>query len=197
MEGAVILHSTYWIRFAHGQTTFDHAVENTRTLFEAPVGAGIQRVIHFSVANSSTGLDLPYFRGKAQVEKMLKGLGVPYAIIRPTLVFGDGDLLLNNMAWALRRFPVFPVCGNGDYPVQPVYAEDLCGPGGGGRFSERELHRRRSRAGHVLLRCPASPAGLRNGRPRAVGSHAPVGGPRPDPAGRPADARCGARPRGG
>ena len=29
------------------------------------------------------------------------------------------------MAWALRRFPVFPVCGNGDYPVQPVYAEDL------------------------------------------------------------------------
>ena len=56
---------------------------------------------------------------------MLKGLGVPYAIIRPTLVFGVGDLLLNNMAWALRRFPVFPVCGNGDYPVQPIYAEDL------------------------------------------------------------------------
>ena len=53
------------------------------------------------------------------------GLGIPYAIIRPTLVFGDGDLLLNNMAWALRRFPVFPVYGNGDYPVQPVYVEDL------------------------------------------------------------------------
>ena len=40
---------------------------------------------------------------------MLKGLGINYAILRPTLVFGDGDLLLNNMAWALRRFPVFPV----------------------------------------------------------------------------------------
>ena len=36
-----------------------------------------------------------------------------------------GDVLLNNMAWALRRFPVFPVYGNGDYPVQPVYVEDL------------------------------------------------------------------------
>ena len=125
MEGAGVLYNTYWIRFAHGQTTFDHAVENTRTLFEAAVGAGVQRVVHFSVSNPSTGLDLPYFRGKAQVEDMLKGLGVPYAIIRPTLVFGDGDLLLNNMAWAMRRFPVFPVCGNGDYPVQPVYAEDL------------------------------------------------------------------------
>ena len=97
----------------------------TRTLFEAAVGAGVQRVVHFSVTNPSTGLDLPYFRGKAQVKDMLKDLGVPYAIIRPTLVFGDGDLLLNNLAWALRRFPVFPVCGNGDYPVQPVYAEDL------------------------------------------------------------------------
>ena len=125
MEGADVLYNTYWIRFAHGQTTFDRAVENTKTLFKAAAGAGVQRVVHFSVTNPSTGLDLPYFRGKAQVEDMLKGLGVPYAIIRPTLVFGDGDLLLNNMAWALRRFPVFPVCGNGDYPVQPVYAEDL------------------------------------------------------------------------
>ena len=125
MEGADVLYNTYWIRFAHGQTTFNHAVENTRTLFEAAQRAGIGRIVHFSVANPSAGSDLPYFRGKAQVEDMLVGLGIPYAIIRPTLVFGDGDLLLNNIAWALRRFPVFPVCGSGDYPVQPVYAEDL------------------------------------------------------------------------
>ena len=125
MAGAGVLYNTYWMRFAHGQTTFDHAVENTRTLFEAAKRAGVGRIVHFSVTNPSTALDLPYFRGKAQVEDMLRGLGVPYAIIRPTLVFGDGDLLLNNMAWALRRFPVFPVCGSGDYPVQPIYAEDL------------------------------------------------------------------------
>ena len=67
----------------------------------------------------------PPLTGKAQVEDMLKGLGVPYTIIRPTVVFGVGDLLLNNMAWALRRFPVFPVYGSGDYPVQPIYVEDL------------------------------------------------------------------------
>ena len=36
--------------------------------------------------------------------------------------WGAGDLLLNNIAWALRRFPVY---GNGDHPVQPVYVEDL------------------------------------------------------------------------
>ena len=104
---------------------FDLAVENTRMLFEAAKRAGVGRIVHFSVTNVSSGSALPYFRGKAQVEDMLVGLGIPYAIIRPTLVFGVGDLLLNNMAWALRRFPVFPVYGNGDYPVQPVYVEDL------------------------------------------------------------------------
>ena len=90
--------------------------------------------VHFSVANASTDSRLPYFRGKGQVEEILMGMDIPYAIIRPTLVFGEGDLLLNNMAWALRRFPVSPVFGNGDYKVQPIYAEDLAGPGGGGWF---------------------------------------------------------------
>ena len=125
MQGAGVFYNTYWIRYAHGRITFDLAVENTRTLFEAAERAGVGRIVHFSVTNPSSESGLPYFRGKAQVEAMLVGLGVPYAIIRPTLVFGAGDLLLSNMAWALRRFPVFPVFGKGDYKVQPVYAEDL------------------------------------------------------------------------
>ena len=125
MERAGVLYNTYWIRYARDGVTFDHAVENTRTLFEAAVGAGVGRIVHFSVTNPSNGYDLPYFRGKAQVEEMLKGLGITFSIIRPTLVYGEGDLLLNNMAWALRRFPVFPVYGSGNYLVQPVYAEDV------------------------------------------------------------------------
>lgn len=62
-------------------------------------------MVHFSVTNPSNDYDLPYFRGKAQVEEILKGLGVTVAIIRPTLVYGDGDLLLNNMAWCCAAFP--------------------------------------------------------------------------------------------
>ena len=83
---------------------------------------------------------------------MLRGLGIPYAIIRPTLVFGAGDLLLNNMAWALRRFPVFPVYGNGDYPVQLVYAEDLVAQAAvlGLRLRMRPQGRRGSVRGHAL-----------------------------------------------
>ena len=125
MQGAGVLYNTYWIRFERGRTTFDQAVENSKVLFDAAARAGVGRIVHSSVANASSECGLPYFRGKGQVEEILQDMGIPYTIIRPTLVFGEGDLLLNNMAWALRRFPVFPIFGNGDYQVQPIYAEDL------------------------------------------------------------------------
>ena len=128
MEGAGVLYNTYWIRYARGRMTFDRAVENTGKLFAAKK-ADVGRIVHFSVSDPSHESDLPCFRGKAQVEDMLEGVGVPYAIIRPTLVYGDGDLLLNNMAGALRRFPVFLVYGRGDYSVQPVYVEDVAAQG--------------------------------------------------------------------
>ena len=125
MEGASVLYNTYWIRFAQGRITFDQAVENSKVLFDAAAHAGLERIVHFSVANASSEARLPYFWDKGQVEEILANSGLSHAIIRPTLVFGEGDLLLNNMVWALRRFPVFPIFGSGDYPLQPIYAEDL------------------------------------------------------------------------
>ena len=124
LDGAGVLYNTYWVRYGRGRTTFDAAVENSRRLFEAARESGVGKIVHISVSNPSTDSDLPYFKGKADVEEILKGLGVPYAIIRPTLVFGEGDVLISNMAWALRRFPVFPLCGEGDYLVQPIHVED-------------------------------------------------------------------------
>ena len=125
MRGAGVLYNTYWIRFGRGRDTFDQAVENSRVLFDAAAREGVGRVVHFSVANASAESRLPYFRGKGQLEELLMQSGLSYSIIRPTLVFGEGDLLLNNMAWALRRFPVFPVFGKGDYRVQPIFVKDL------------------------------------------------------------------------
>ncbi|MCY4112183.1 MAG: NAD(P)H-binding protein [Chloroflexi bacterium] len=125
LEGADVLYNTYWVRFARGQTTFDRAVANSEALFTAAAQAGVGKIVHFSVTNAASDSRLPYFKGKGQVEEALRRVGVPYAILRPTLVFGEGDILVNNIAWALRRFPVFPVYGGGDYPVQPVFAGDL------------------------------------------------------------------------
>ncbi|MCY3783202.1 MAG: NmrA family NAD(P)-binding protein [Chloroflexi bacterium] len=125
LEGADVLYNTYWVRFARGQTTFDRAVANSEALFTAAAQAGVGKIVHFSVTNAASDSRLPYFKGKGQVEEALRRVGVPHAILRPTLVFGEGDILVNNIAWALRRFPVFPVYGGGDFPVQPVYVGDL------------------------------------------------------------------------
>ena len=124
LDGIDTLFNTYWVRFAHGATTFDRAVENTRLLFRAAKAAGVRRVVHVSVTNPSVASPLPYFRGKAETEADVAGAGLSYAIVRPTLVFGPRDILVNNIAWGLRRSPVFPIAGDGSYRVQPVSVED-------------------------------------------------------------------------
>jgi len=125
LAGADTLFNTYWVRFAHGATTFDRAVENTRVLLRAAREAGVRRVVHVSVTNPSLDSALPYFRGKAQVEDDVRASGLSWAVVRPTLVFGPRDILVNNTAWGLRRTPVFPVAGDGRYRVQPVWVGDV------------------------------------------------------------------------
>lgn len=125
LEGARVLFNTYWIRFEHDGQTFEQALENTRVLFDCARRAGVKRIVHISVTRAAVGDPLPYYDGKARQEQALRQSGVPYAILRPTLVFGRGDILVNNIAWLLRRFPLFPIFGSGDYRVQPIYIGDL------------------------------------------------------------------------
>jgi NADH dehydrogenase len=125
LHGASVLFNTYWVRFPRGETTFDRAVENTKALIEAARAAGIGRIVHISISNPSEDSPLPYFRGKAVLETAVVGSGLSHAIIRPTVIFGPEDILINNIAWLLRRFPLFAVPGHGDYRVQPVFVEDV------------------------------------------------------------------------
>ena len=83
-------------------------------LFDAAKRAGVQRVVHVSITHANPGSPFPYFAGKAAVEAHLRDLGVPYAIVRPAILFGGDDVLVNNIAWLLRRLPVFAIGGRGD-----------------------------------------------------------------------------------
>jgi NADH dehydrogenase len=125
LEGATTLYNTYWVRFSHRQVTFDRTVENTKTLVKAAEAAGVHRIVHISITNPSEESPLPYFRGKALVEKAIIHSKLSYAIIRPTVIFGVEGILINNIAWLLRRFPVFAVFGSGYYRIQPVYVENV------------------------------------------------------------------------
>ena len=125
LEGADTLFNTFWIRFARGQVNHEVAVRNSRNLVDAAVAAGVRRIVHISITGASVDSPLPYFRGKGLVEDYIRESGLSYAIIRPTVIFGVEDILINNIAWFLRRFPVFPVAGRGDYPVQPIFVDDV------------------------------------------------------------------------
>ena len=125
MRGADTLYNTYWIRFARGEMTFDRAIENSRALIGAAVKAGLRRIVHISVTNASSTSALGYFRGKGLVEEAIHASGLSYGIVRPTLVFGLEDVLVNNIAWTLRRMPVMAAAAGGHFEFQPVYVDDV------------------------------------------------------------------------
>lgn len=135
LEGVNTLYNTYWVRFDHGRTTFANAISNSRMLFHVAKRAGVERIVHLSIANPAIESPLPYYRGKALVERALVEVGIPYSIVRPTWIFGgERDVLTNNIAWILRRMPMFALPGDGRYPVQPVHVDDLA------RICEQAAH---------------------------------------------------------
>ncbi len=132
LSGAHTLYCTYWVRFPHGTSTRQSAVDNSKALFDAAARAGVQRIVYVSILHADPASRYPYFAGKGEVERHLAATGVPHAIARPAILFGDSpgrgteaSVLLNNIAWLLRRLPVFGVGDGGRYRVRPVHVDDL------------------------------------------------------------------------
>ncbi len=125
LSATAVLYNTYWVRFDHSAFNHETAVRNTRLLFAAAQEAGVRRIVHVSITNPDENSPLPYFRGKAQLERALRETGIPHSILRPAVLFGDNAILLNNIAWMLRRFPCFGIFGKGNYRIEPVHVDDL------------------------------------------------------------------------
>ncbi len=125
LRGATVLYNNYWVRFNHTDFTYSKAVDNSRIFFNAAKAAGIKRIVHISITNPSEDSRFEYFSGKAKIERMLIESGMSYAILRPAVIFGPEDILINNIVWFLRKFPVFGVFGNGEYRLQPIHVDDL------------------------------------------------------------------------
>ncbi len=125
LRGVSVLYNTYWVRFNHVLFKHTDAVRNTERLFEAAKEANVERIVHVSITNPSEDSPLEYFSGKARLERALADSGISHSILRPTVLFGKEDILINNIAWALRRLPVFGVFGSGEYRLQPIYVDDI------------------------------------------------------------------------
>jgi len=125
LRGAGTLFNTYWVRFSYRGDTFERAIANTETLIAAAEEAGVRRIVHVSIANPDAAPDLPYYAGKARLERSIARSRLSHAILRPTVIFSAEDVLINNIAWFLRHFPVFAVPGDGRYCLRPIYVEDF------------------------------------------------------------------------
>jgi NADH dehydrogenase len=125
LAGASVLYNTYWVRFAYGDVNHERAVQNTKLLIRAAEEAGVRRIVHVSITNPSIESHLPYFKGKAELELAIESSSLSYAILRPAVLFGEGDVLINNIAYMLRHFPIFAVPDGGKYHVQPIFVDDL------------------------------------------------------------------------
>lgn len=125
LDGVRVLYNTWWIRFAHGGVDHALAVERSRQIVAAAARAGVERVVHTSITRPALDSPLPYFAGKARVEETLQSSGMSWAILRPAVFFGGADVLLNNIAFLLRRLPFFGVPSDGRYRIQPIHVEDF------------------------------------------------------------------------
>jgi NADH dehydrogenase len=128
LEGASVLYNTYYVRFNFRGAvafSFEEAVRNSAVLFSAAKQAGVGRIVHISITNPSEDSSFEYFRCKAKIERLLAESGLSYYILRPAVLFGRESILINNIAWLLRRFPVFAVFGDGRYRLQPIHVDDL------------------------------------------------------------------------
>ncbi len=125
LAGASVLYNTYWVRFAYGDINHERAVHNTKLLIRAAEEAGVRRIVHVSITNPSLDSHLPYFKGKAELEQVIQSSSLSYAILRPAVIFGKGDILINNIAFMLKHFPIFAVPGKGEYRIQPIFVDDL------------------------------------------------------------------------
>ena len=132
LAGTETLVNTYWVR--HDRPPIGHrgiwtshaeATRNSCILLNAARAAGVQRVVHISITQPSASSHLTYFRGKALVEEHLVKSGMSYAILRPSCFFGGGDILINNIAWAVRRFPFFLLPRPLGYRIRPMHVADM------------------------------------------------------------------------
>jgi uncharacterized protein YbjT (DUF2867 family) len=114
------------IAILHGdEASFARAhVELPATLARACRAVGVRRLVHVSALGADLDGPSMYQRSKARGEDVLRVAGLELSILRPSVIFGDGDRFLNLFARLQSVFPVMPLAGAATR-FQPVWVEDV------------------------------------------------------------------------
>jgi uncharacterized protein YbjT (DUF2867 family) len=101
-------------------------IEGTRNLCEAAADARVDRFFYLSHFGADRAAGFPVLKAKGIAEEFIRKSGVPYTILRGSLLFGTGDEFTTGLAMLLAAAPGFlPLPSNGGTLVQPLWVEDL------------------------------------------------------------------------
>ncbi len=120
----IMLHAQ--ISGLHREQFVRNNVRATRRVLEAAAGGRVQHLIHVSSSVINSAAEDFYVETKKQQEALVLQSPIPHLILRPTLMFGWFDR--KHLGWLtrfMRRWPIFPVPGDGRYARQPLYAGDF------------------------------------------------------------------------
>lgn len=108
-----------------GYTFMEVDAGGTERLIAAGKAAGVGRVVYISGAGAGHDADKHWFRAKAVAEDAVRGSSMAWTIIRPTWVFGPGDVSLNRFLGFARALPVVPMTNFGSQQLAPVFVRDV------------------------------------------------------------------------
>ena len=126
MEGCEkAIHLVGIIQEAPGVTFKGVHVDGTRNLLETAKKAGVRHFIYQSALGTRPNAKSQYYRTKWDAEELVRASGLPFTILRPSLIYGPGDLFTLRLAESIKISPVLPVIGTGQSKVQPIFIDDV------------------------------------------------------------------------
>lgn len=122
-----IIHLVGIIReFPSKNITFDRLhVKATRNMINAATLAGGRRYLHMSANGVRPDAETAYHQTKWQAEQLVRASALDWTIFRPSLIFGPGGEFVEMLAELIRKLPVVPVIGDGQYRLQPVAVDQV------------------------------------------------------------------------
>jgi len=120
-----VVHLVGIIQETPGATFQSVHVDGTRSLLEAAKKAGVRHVVYQSALGTRPNAKSSYHRTKWEAEELVRRSAIPYTILRPSLIYGPGDLFTTRLAEMIRHSPVLPIIGSGKSRVQPIFIDDV------------------------------------------------------------------------
>jgi uncharacterized protein YbjT (DUF2867 family) len=126
LEGVDVVVNVAWYR-SGSDRRFRPLTEGLLRLVDEARSAGLRRFVQISVPIATDRIEttLPYMLRKREVDRAVAASGLPYTLVRPTMLFGPGDKLLGVMLRTMARWHRFPMFGDGEYRVSPLAVRDL------------------------------------------------------------------------